>query len=363
MASEATDYSVNDSRGWLRRPRTLIATAVAVVLLAAGGVVLLSIEDSPVPVIQEYLDTIRSGNTEAAMRLAGHPMVDGPFLSAKALADDWHVDKVVARHQTDDMAEVDVTISAGGHSQHGRFNLRKFDGDWKIQNPIVEVTLETGLLDMFELGGEAVPREQLESAPAVVGVQVSLFPGAYRLYPSLADRVTLESTHLLALPHEETQPPVAITGELTPRGADLARQTFNDHLDNCVKQTVGNPKGCPFGAPAYGGGEYTPDVMIDDDIFTEVRDVSWQITTRPEVTFEPTAGGFVATLGKPGTLRMTASGIPLNDSESGRVSLVADCGVYLKDLRLVPAQDGFTLLPGHLIGVAFSDARCRRPVG
>lgn len=357
MASEATEDSGTGRRGRLRRPRTLIATAVAAGVVVAGGVVLLSTEDSPVPVIQEYLDAIRSGDTEAALRIAGDPIADGPFLSAKALADDWHVDKVVERHHTGDMAEVDVTISTGGRSQQGRFSLREFDGDWKIQNPFVDVALATGPLDTLELGGETVPSEQLKSA------SVRLFPGAYRLYPSLADRVTYTPTHLLALPREKWQPPMAITGELTQRGADLARQTFKDRLDNCAKQTVGNPKGCPFGAAAYGGGEYTTDVMIDDDIFTEVRDVSWQITTYPEVAFEPDTGGFLTVLRKPGHLRLTGSGIPLNDSESGRVSLVADCGVYLKDLWLVPAQDGFTLTHGHLIGVAFSDARCRRPVG
>jgi hypothetical protein len=107
------------------------ATAVAASSAVAGGVVLLSTEDSPVPVIQEYLDTIRAGRINAALVIAGDP--------------------------------------SGGHSEQGH---------------------------------------------------------------------------------------------------------------------------------AHGGSTYTPDVMIDDDMFTEVRDVSWQITARPEVIFKPVNGGFAVTLGK-----------------------------------------------------------------
>jgi hypothetical protein len=251
VASDADDDTMNGGRGWPRRPRTLIATAVAAAVVVAGGVFLLSAEDSPVPVIQEYLDAIRSGNINAAMNMTDDPMVDGTFLSAEALADDWRVDKVVERHRTDDMAEVDVTISAGGHSEQGRFSLTNVNGDWKIQDPFVEMALDIGPLDTVELGGDEAPSEQLESAGAR-GVKVLLFPGAYRLYPSLADRITLESTHLLALPHEEPRPTVVITGELPQQGVNLAQQTFKDHLDNWVKQTVGNPKTCPFGAPPTG---------------------------------------------------------------------------------------------------------------
>jgi hypothetical protein len=102
--------------------------------------------------------------------------------------------------------------------------------------------------------------------------------------------------------------------------------------------------------------------MIDDNTFTEVRDVSWQITTYPEVTFKPGNGGFAVVLGKPGTLRLTGSGIPLNGNESDRVSFAADCGVYLNNVWLTPTENGFTLRHGTMIGMEFSDARCRRPV-
>lgn len=363
MASDANEDTTHGGRGWLRRPRTLIVTAVAAALVVAGGVFLLSTEDDPVPVVQEYLDAIHAGRINAALVIAGDPRGGfHPFLSADALADDWRVDEIVERHRAGDMAEVEVTISAGGNSEQGRFSLRNFDGDWTIQNPYVTVSLDIGPMDMVELGGEEVPSEQLDSTPAATTVTVLLFPGAYRLYPSLADRVTLESTHLLALPHEEPQSPMVVTGELTEQGTDIAQQTFKDHLDNCVKHTVVSPKDCPFSARPDRRAVRT-EALIDEDTFTEVRDLSWRITAYPEVTFDPGNGGFAVLPGKPGALRLTGSGIPPNGNESDRAGFTADCGFRIEYVWLAPAKDGFSVVPGNVIGVELSDARCRRPVG
>jgi hypothetical protein len=314
----------------------LVVVAVVVVLVAVPTVS----ERSPEDVVQSYLDAIRSGDTQAALEIAGEPAEDDRlrFLSADALADDWTVDAVVERHVFDGEADVDVTLRAGKTTQQGRFRVVKGDGGWRIESPFVKVDLTVGGLDLVELGGVRRPVERDETTQSI---PLLLFPGVYELYPSLADRITFDQPLLIATPRETDSETIQFTAgyTLTDAGAEAAQKAVNAGVDACAKQPVLGPPGCPF------------DVSENSAIWDleDVTDVAWTVVAHPEAHFARTNGGGIdLVVRKPGTVKVTGTGLP------DGVPFALTCEFGLDNLTFAVTADGVEI--GKVTGDDYSAA-------
>jgi hypothetical protein len=333
---------------WVGRHRKpVVLVALAVVVAVAGTLVVVSTVggQSPRDVVQSYLDAIRSGDTQAALEIAGEPDDDARlrFLSSDALADDWTVDAVVARHVRDDEADVDVTLRAGETTQQGRFHLVKDDDGWTIEAPFVKVDFAIGGLDVVELGDVRQPVERDETTQAV---PLLLFPGVYELYPSLEDRVAFDQPLLVATPSKTDDTTVRFTAAytLTDAGAEAAQKAVNADVDRCAEQPVVSPPGCPF------------DVSDNPTVWglREVTDVAWTVQAHPVAHFaqERNGSGIVLVVRKPGTVRVTGSGVP--EDGGARAPFALTCEFGLDNLTLGLTTDGVEI--GNVTGDEYAAA-------
>jgi hypothetical protein len=323
---------------WVRRHRrpVMVVAGLVVVALVATLVLVVFLTPGPKDVVQDYLDAIRAGDTEAALAIAGEPADDErlEFLSAEALADDWTVDAVVERHRSDDETDIDVTISAGGISQQGRFSMVHGDDGWTMESPFVRVDLAAGNLTTVELGSEQRIKENAAAQPTGI-VQLLVFPGVYKLYPSLAKQLTFEPSVLIAAPQENEEATVRVTAgyTLTGAGADAAQQALNAHIDGCAKKTDIEPAGCPFNAE-------NSDAVQGLDHFD---DIVWTIVTHPEAHFAMgNGGGLTAVVRKPGTVRVTGSAVPEEPEDSPRTTFTLTCEFGLTGMTIDMDMEGFT---------------------
>jgi len=315
-----------------RKPVSLVALAVVVAVM--GTVVAVSVTaQTPKDVVESYLDAIRSGDTQAALEIAGEP--DGEdderlrFLSADALADDWTVDAIAERNVRENEADVDVTIRTGEISQQGRFHMVKGDDGWTMESPFVNVDLAVGGLDIVEIGDVRLPAEQDETTRAV---PLLLFPGVYELYPSLENRIRFDEPLIVAAPGGTNAPVQRFTAEytLTEAATAAAQNAVDASVDTCAAQSTVRPPGCPF------------DVSETAPIwsFTGVDDVAWTVVTHPEAHFAVTrnGGGLDLVLRKPGTVKVTGTGVP--EDGGARTPFTLTCEFGLDNLTIDVPIDG-----------------------
>lgn len=333
-------------RTWWRRRAYLIAAAGAAT--AALLVLVISIAwpepggPGPEDVVREYLDAIRSGDLETALRAGGRPDPDrgeDTFLIAEALSGDWEIDRIVRRYPGQDVspATVDVTITASdGTAGEGRFHLTEGDAGWSIDDPYVGIrdgSVRAGFADFIEL--EGVVR------PAVVDPFTTylLLPGAYRIYPSLAGLVVAEPATIIALPGHDPSPPRPATFELTGAGQDAVQRAVDARIDTCAAGSTPDP-GCPFSADGDGW-----DAMIGDHRYDEVEELTWEVVSYPEVLLGFDGQGYAAIERRPGTVRVTGTGVRLSDDR--RRSFDAECGIDLSFLRISLTASGEFALAGE----------------
>ena len=326
-----------------RKPVVLVV--VLVVVAVVGTVVAVSLtRERPQDVVRAYLDALRSGDTQAALEIAGEPEDNRRvrFLSADALADDWAVDAIAERHVRDTEADVDVTISAGGTSKQGRFHMVKDDDGWKMESPFVKVDLAVPGLDVVELGGVRQPAERDQATQLV---PLLLFPGVYELYPSLGDRLTFDPALFIAAPREADESVIRLAPaySLTEAGATAAQKAVNTAIDECATQAVRNPPGCPFDITEASA------LWVYDD----VTDVGWTVVTHPEAHFATrNDGGIALVVRKPGTVRVTGTGIPGDGAAPAPFALTCEFGLD----NLTVAVQGDDIVIEHVTGDEYAAA-------
>jgi hypothetical protein len=316
-----------------RRTLALAIAGLVLVVVVATVVAVVSIEQDPDDVVRDYLDAIRGGDIGTALAIAGKPEARDrvAFLDEKALADDWTVDAVVERHRRDDDADVDVTIRAGGRSEQGRFHMVHDDDGWHMESPFVQVDLTAAPMNVIELGRARAPVKRADTSSAA---QLLVFPGVYRLYPSLTSRVTFDPATLIATPRGAKDAVLRVDANytLTDAGTLAVQQSVDAHVDECAKTTRTAPPGCPFNAEesrALRG-------------LTDVSDVRWTMVTRPVAHVVTNNVRDIAVVVRtPGTVRLSGSGAP---EEGGpRTTFAVTCEFGLTNLALAMTIDGFTV--------------------
>jgi hypothetical protein len=289
---------------WFGRHRLalLIGAGVLTVALVATFVGIAISAPGPEDVVEDYLDALQAGDTDAALEIVGKPKVGNrlDFVTTDAMADGWTVDSVVVHNLRDnsreDEADVDVTISTKNETAQGRFHVVERDGEWRIDTPFVKLDMTVVGLDTITLGG--VTRKVQHTDPAG-DVPLLLFPGAYRP-DSTKSHVALSPGEFIATPQPSEEYPRSYTPtiELTDDGAQQAQRAIDAFIDDCAEKTDILPAGCPFSADDVVGS------------WTEVKTLAWRVTTHPEAVFEPNgAGGFALITRKPGIVELAGTGV------------------------------------------------------
>lgn len=304
-----------------------VVTAGLLAVAVVGALILVPfLGPDPKDVVEDYLDAIRGGDTEAALAIAGGVPTgaDSTFLSPAALADDWTVDSVVERDRFDDTAYVDVTISAGELSEPGRFRVVREQGeDWRIEHPFVEVNLDEGSLDLVELGSV---RRDADSGPLL------LFPGVYELYPSVAKQLTFTPARLIAAPRPEGGvATVTRRPTLTDATVRAGQRAINTYVDDCAKKSVVSPAGCPINTiEAFDG-------------FDDPTDITWQVVGYPEARFVVGADGLTAVVRKRGTMTVTATATPFEPAGSPPTTVTGTCEFGLDNMGFELTMKGIVV--------------------
>lgn len=331
---------------WRRRRWWVLGAALAVVVVGAGGVVAMVAvaPASPEDVVGEYLDVLRSGDAEAAREYAGVVVefdeVSDDLLVAEAMSQDWSVTRVVRRHhEADDPATVDVTIAGpDGTAREGRFELLHGDDGWTIRNPLVKIDLSSTPLSFAEFNDVTSDAES-----------VWLFPGAYRVYDSVSDLVTLSAPTFVAVPHaaypehrlreEPYLPEIGFTDRLD---AALHEQ-LAAWIDDCAARPEPFPDDCPFAA----GRPDNSEIWVAGRTYRADADavVAWEVVSQPAVRLARGQGYLYLRSVRPVELRIT--GTANLTFEERREDFSSACPVLLDDVRVTMPQPGeFAFHPG-----------------
>ena len=207
---------------------------LAVVLLLAGAGLYLALRGSaPEDVVTAYLNALRAGDVDTALTYTDED--SGDDLSAADSArgflagdteDEWSFGQVIRRgsgdHHTGEpdfpRTTVDATLTgADGATAQNRFELIKFNGEWTIDNPLIELDLSKLPLDFVEFNG----------VTADTAKPVTLFPGVYRGFTDSAALFSTGVAEYVAVSESES-------GE--PGGAAILRAA--DHSDREVRRGV-----------------------------------------------------------------------------------------------------------------------------
>ncbi len=333
---------------WLREHRRAAAVTAGLVVVAvvATAVTVSALGKEPTDVVAEYLDAIQAGDTETALEIAGEPDTGNrlAFLTPDALTADWTVDALAERHRTEGEVDVDVTLRAGEETEQGRFHLTD-DGDgWRIESPFVAVDLWTGDLDVVELGSARQPVEKAKDAGRL-RTRLLLFPGAYQLYPSMADRLAFAPSTIIVTPRPEgntfdVQPEVTLTNE----GADAANDVLTRYVTDCAAKTGAEPAGCPFNAEEQLYG------------YEDVQDVTWELVHAPAASFAQSRdlSRLVAPVSRrPGLVRLTVTGV--EDDGAAPTTVTTECEFDIDSLGITTTIDGFGVVHDER---AYLNTRC-----
>lgn len=336
----AEEIPVEPAPWWRRRRWWAVAAGALTVAVAATAVAVAANATEPEEVVEDYLARLLQRDAEGALaytdQLAAFDSVPHDFLVPEAMAADWTVTRVLRRHgEDDDPATVDVTLTAAdGTSREGRFNLvENADGDWRILNPLVELTAEQLPADFIELNG-------VSSTADVFW----LFPGAYRAYPSLAGTVTAP-TYVAVPPSGDGREDPDGSGIATeaylplfgvgPEQAASLQRSFAAWIDSCAASTAPNPAGCPFAA-AYGAS-----ILLSDGEYT-TDEVTWKVETYPVVRLRQGPQSFSLVIVEPGMMRISGEGTPYYPEDAPDEKFSARCGITLNVVSVRLAPEGFT---------------------
>ena len=312
------------------------AVPVVLVLLAGAGLFVLLYEPSPETVVAEYLETVRSGDVEAALKytedLKGLDTASKDFLTADALRDDWSVTRIAERasdsaHSTN----VDVTLTgADGATDTGRFGLTETGDDWTIDNPLVELDTSAMPVDFAQFN-------DVTSTDEVIW----LFPGVYTAFGDVADLFDPDLPSLVAVPWPQDAggsdvPARAMNPVWTPADAfdELLDAQLRDWIDDCAARAELAPDDCAFVVP--GQDDYEPAIRTNADIYTDVDEVEWQIDEYPTAEAIGADESFDVYTVTQGEMTLTATGTSADDGEDVDITAVCDLNLDGMSVNLLP---------------------------
>lgn len=174
---------------------------------------------------------------------------------------------------------VEVAALADGHRVTAKFTLRQTGSVlgvlplWEFaKTPLTVARIQVQHADTFTIAGHTLEPRATEQQPAdafSVGADYLMFaPARYELGHH-SRYLTAETVAFSAAAAQRVQ--VAVDAQPNPAFTAVVQKQLHDFLDECAKQQVLQPAGCPFGA------------VIDD----RVQGLpAWSITQYPAVTVQ-----------------------------------------------------------------------------
>lgn len=339
------------------RPRyRLLAFAAVVCLVIAATTYFVTSDDDPVGVVEDFFAAIVDKDVEAALSYVGRIGYGIPygeraaFLHPDAIADGWRL--LDAEHFQEDYDDyVDITIGDDANQVSGRLEVTDYNGEWNIVDPFVEVEVSATALTYLAVNDRRVVTTELyeHNAMGVFQNTIKLLPGRYTFFGDIPGTASTPPPALDLLPAPETSEPRVISPPnvvLTPEIAAAVQASGDALIDDCATFTTPNPVGCPFGIGDFlTKGEW--------NLVENVRDVTWEVVTRPVLTVDGALGGDPPTglavkVAGPGLIRLTATG----DIDVEEVRFRADCTVDGEFLRVALRPDGTPeLYPAPALGL------------
>lgn len=270
--------------------RVLALWLAVLMVLAVAAVVTITLVNQkifgPERQVDTYFGMLQAGEGEQAMGLLDPAapkgnalLLDGGALKAAvAPIEDFEVQP--GREVTDGKVEVTTTYQVGGKQHRTVFHLTRTGKDWLFfdrwafaATDLPEVTVKADTTNEVRVNGETAPLSKGTAKlpvflPSVVEASYrdKYFQGAKRQV--VIDSASAAGTDGLAL---TTKP----TSKLEQ---DIDAQ-LKQYLDDCAKQQVLKPAGCPL--------SYDTDARVSADT------IHWKITDYPEAEVGPYDGGWV----------------------------------------------------------------------
>ncbi|MEZ3160765.1 hypothetical protein AB1K54_09500 [Microbacterium sp. BWT-B31] len=266
--------------------------------IAAGAGILYRTFYSPSAFVERYVSLLAEGRASEALAVPGvgvdsaqleaaglAPDASDALLRPAALAEisDVHVVSEVAH---DDVFDVTVAYSAGGHDTTSMFKVERYGSigvapTWRFaHSPLAVMSLQVIGSMVFEVNGFSIDKRQVspdgvDADPAAPVALLAFTPGVYSVAVDTAISQTPGVVVVSDAPR--TTVPVAITAEPTAEFVAAVQERVEQFLSECATQQVLQPTACPF-------GHFVQDRIDSDPV--------WSIGIQPDVTVEPDGAGW-----------------------------------------------------------------------
>lgn len=268
----------------------IIAGGSVLLLVIVGGIVGVSIGNAlhaPEVTVKSYLDALKAGDAEQALKLSGTEvssadvlLTDDAYQAASGKVSGYTIGKTTT---SGDTATVQARLTQGGESVDQEFTLTKVGKDavlfdkWKLEAPELS-TVQVDVVAPEDAVATVGGVDLTDVEPISDGsYQLRALPGTYDVALSESEWYSAEATTTTAVGFGQTAEPATLSVALTDAGTTAIEEAVNAYIDGCGASTDIAPDGCPF-------------EIINDRGYT-VSNVVWTFDTRPTFTIGDFAGG------------------------------------------------------------------------
>lgn len=293
----------------------IIAGGSALLLIIVGGVVGVTVGNAlhaPQVTVESYLDALKSGDAEQALKLSGTEvsaadvlLTDDAYKAASGKVSGYTIGKTTTNGNT---ATVQARLTQGGESVDQEFTLTKVGKDavlfdkWKLEAPELS-TVQVDVVAPEDAVATVGGVDLTDVEPIAEGsYQLRALPGTYDVALSESDWYTAEATTTTAVGFGQAAEPATLAVALTDAGTTAVEEAVNAYIDGCGAATELAPEGCPF--------------EIRNDTGFTPSGVTWKFDTRPTFTVgEFSGGGWAVDSETVGRMSMTCT---LTDPATGQ---------------------------------------------
>ncbi|WP_423921651.1 hypothetical protein ACPEEZ_01210 [Frigoribacterium sp. 2-23] len=266
-----------------KRTRLLVGLlgggALLLILIIVGGILFATTaaKHTPEAAVREYLDSVKSGQIENAMKLDGTKPADGDVLLTDAAYKKAKVHisgyEIVATTESDGRATVQARVRQGGDSFPQTFVVDKggktavFFDEWKLQ----PVALGTVDVQVGAPGDAGVTVDGQAVTPADGALSLKAFPGQYAVALTseggfYAADDTVAQVKGFGSP---TGQPAVLEAKLTAEGVAAANAAVDAWVQGCVASPELAPPGCTF-------------TLINTDPTLTLTNQKWTLEAAPQ---------------------------------------------------------------------------------
>ncbi|RKN34568.1 M48 family metalloprotease [Micromonospora musae] len=256
-------------------PRSWLVAGLVVAALVVGTAGLGVVQWAffrPQSAVDGYFDALADRDADAALDLldpGAVPTADRELLADLIRGDGYEPPtdvEITAIEREEETATATISFRLAGTEQQAELRLHRAESataglfhGWRLQDGLATVGLPPGR-DGLTVNGVPIPSPSEDSPP------ISLLPGVHTASAPGSALSEVPTEKIVLVPGQTTGAAFALAPVLRPEVTATAQERVRAYLDECAKQTVAAPTGCPFD---HSGGT--------------VQKISWEILEYPEV--------------------------------------------------------------------------------